>query len=188
VINDGYIASLSLLLPFIVADLGLSYTQSGLLKTVSHGAMSAAQLPAGFLAERLGEILLLGSGTAFFGLSYAGLLFVVSYPMALAAVFFAGAGGGAYHPVGTGLVADAFPAEGGLRGGHRHAQLLWRCGQGLVSRLNWVFARGGRVARQLRSIGWHRCGGGFVVFAGLSPSDRLARAAEERTEKGADYR
>jgi len=111
VINDGYIASLSLLLPFIAADLGLSYTQSGLLKTVSHGAMSAAQLPAGFLAERLGEILLLGSGTAFFGLSYAGLLFAVSYPMALAAVFCAGVGGGAYHPVGTGLVADAFPAE-----------------------------------------------------------------------------
>ena len=44
VINDGYIASLSLLLPFIAADLGLSYSQAGLLKTFSHGAISAAHL------------------------------------------------------------------------------------------------------------------------------------------------
>lgn len=115
VINDGYIASLSLLLPFIATDLGLSYSQAGLLKTFSHGAISAAQLPAGFLAERLGEILLLGAGTSLFGLGYAGLLLAFSFPMALAAVFVAGIGGGVYHPVGTGLVADAFSAEGSGR-------------------------------------------------------------------------
>ena len=35
IVNDGYIASLSLLLPFIATDLGLSYTASGLLKTLN---------------------------------------------------------------------------------------------------------------------------------------------------------
>ena len=78
VINDGYIASLSLLLPFIAADLNLTYTQSGLLKTASQGAISAAQIPAGLLAERYGEVLLLGLGTAWFGLSYAGLMLAPS--------------------------------------------------------------------------------------------------------------
>ena len=111
IVNDGYIASLSLLLPFIAADLGLSYTESGLLKTVCQGAISAAQVPAGFLAERVGEVLLLGAGTTFFGLGYAALMGAFVYPVALLAVFAAGIGGGAYHPVGTGLVADAFPGE-----------------------------------------------------------------------------
>ncbi len=111
IVNDGYVASLSLLLPFIAADLGLDYTTSGLLKTINYSAICAAQLPAGFLAERLGEILLLGLGTAVFGLGYAALLLAFTYPIALLAVFAAGTGGGVYHPVGTGLVADTFTAE-----------------------------------------------------------------------------
>ncbi|NKB69782.1 MAG: MFS transporter [Candidatus Latescibacteria bacterium] len=111
IVNDGYIASLSLLLPFIAADLGLSYAESGLLKTVCQGAISAAQLPAGFLAERAGEVLLLGAGTTVFGLGYAGLMAAITYPLVLLAVLVAGIGGGVYHPVGTGLVADVFPAE-----------------------------------------------------------------------------
>lgn len=111
IVNDGYIASLALLLPFIAKDLGLSYTASGLLKTAIQIAMSTSQLPAGFMAERVGEVLLLGIGTSFFGFSYAMLLFAFSYPVAMLAVFAAGIGGGVYHPVATGLVADAFPAE-----------------------------------------------------------------------------
>jgi FSR family fosmidomycin resistance protein-like MFS transporter len=111
IVNDGYIASLSLLLPFIAADLGLSYTESGLLKTVIQGSMSTTQLPAGFMAERVGEVLLLGIGTTFFGLSYAALFWAFSYPLVLLSAFAAGIGGGVYHPVGTGLVADTFPAE-----------------------------------------------------------------------------
>ena len=47
VFNDGCLASLSLLLPFLAADLGLSYTQSGLVKTTCSVAISAAQIPAG---------------------------------------------------------------------------------------------------------------------------------------------
>ena len=50
VINDGYITSLALLLPFIAKDLDLTYTESGLLKTAIHGAISISQVPAGFLA------------------------------------------------------------------------------------------------------------------------------------------
>ena len=111
IVNDGYVASLSLLLPFIAVDLGLDYTASGLLKTIHYGAICVAQLPAGFLAERLGAILLLGSGTAIFGLGYAALLVAFSFPIALLAVFGAGIGGGVYHPVGTGLIADTFTGE-----------------------------------------------------------------------------
>ena len=111
IVNDGYISSLSILLPFIAVDLNLTYTQSGLLKTASHGAISATQIPAGILAERLGDILILGIGATWFSLSYMGLILAFSYPLALILIFSSGVGGGAYHPVGTALISNAYPPE-----------------------------------------------------------------------------
>ena len=111
IINDGYISSLSILLPFIAVDLNLTYAQSGFLKTASHGAISATQIPAGILAERLGDILILGIGTTWFSLSYMALILAFSYPLALVLIFSSGVGGGVYHPVGTALVSNVYPAE-----------------------------------------------------------------------------
>ena len=111
IVNDGYISSLSILLPFIAVDLNLTYTQSGLLKTASHGAISATQIPAGILAERLGDILILGIGATWFSLSYMGLILAFSYPLALILIFSSGVGGGVYHPVGTALISNAYPPE-----------------------------------------------------------------------------
>lgn len=109
--NDGYLASLALLLPFLADDLGLNYSQSGLIKTTTSIAISAAQIPAGVAAERVGEILILGLGTAWFSLSYVAMLLVTGYPLALLLAFSAGSGGGAYHPVGTALIANVFPPQ-----------------------------------------------------------------------------
>jgi len=111
VINDGYIASLSLLLPFIADDLNLTYTQAGLLKTANHGAISAAQIPAGFLSESFGDILMLGLGGAWFSLSYMAMILAFSYPLTLIFILSSGIGGGVYHPVGTALVSNVYPAE-----------------------------------------------------------------------------
>ena len=109
IFNDGYLTSLALLLPFLADDLGLNYTQSGLIKSTTSIAISAAQIPAGLAAERLGEMLILGLGTAWFSLSYAAMLLVAGYPLVLLLAFSAGVGGGAYHPVGTALIANVFP-------------------------------------------------------------------------------
>ena len=111
VVNDGYIAGLALLLPYIAVDLGLSYTEAGLLKTAIQGAISASQIPAGLLSERVGEMLTLGLGTAWFSLSYAALILAGSYSVLLLLVILSGVGGGVYHPVGTGLIASVFPAD-----------------------------------------------------------------------------
>ena len=56
IINDGYISSLSILLPFIAVDLNLTYTQSGLLKTASHGQSARLRAPAGDLELNDSEI------------------------------------------------------------------------------------------------------------------------------------
>ena len=111
IINDGQVVGLALLLPFIAADLDLSYTQSGLLKSANQIAISVAQIPAGLLAERFGEILVLGLGTAWFSLGHVALIAAFSYPLVLILVLVAGLGGGAYHPVGTALIANVFPPE-----------------------------------------------------------------------------
>ncbi len=109
IITDGHLASISLLLPFIAADLGLSYTQSGFIKAASHGAISIFQIPAGLLSERIGEILILGVGIAWQSASFIALLLAVGFPLTLLLIFSAGFGGSVYHPVGTGLVSNVFP-------------------------------------------------------------------------------
>jgi len=111
VINDGYIASLALLLPFIAKDLDLTYTESGLLKTAIHGAISISQVPAGFLAERLGDIMMLGIGALWFSCSYMILFLAFSYSLTLVLILSAGVGGGVYHPVGTALVSNVYLGE-----------------------------------------------------------------------------
>ena len=110
-VTDGHSAALSLLLPFITADLGLSYAQSGLLRSASHGAISAAQIPAGLLAERIGAVWMLGLGTALQGAGHIALLLAVGYPLTLLLILAAGIGGGVYHPVGTGLISNVYSLE-----------------------------------------------------------------------------
>ena len=43
------------LLPVLAQNLGLSYTQVGLLKATSSSAMALLEIPSGFLAEKFGE-------------------------------------------------------------------------------------------------------------------------------------
>ena len=55
--------------------------------------------------------MILGIGTTWFSLSYMGLILAFSYPLALILIFSSGVGGGVYHPVGTALVSNVYPAE-----------------------------------------------------------------------------
>ena len=69
-INDGLADMLYLLLPVWQAEFALTLTQVGLLRTVYSGAMALLQVPAGLLAERWGERMLLGAGSVITGLAY----------------------------------------------------------------------------------------------------------------------
>ena len=154
VVNDGYLESLTLLLPFIALDLELSYSESGLLRTAIEGAMAATQIPAGFLAERLGELLLLGAGTAWYSASYLSMSAAVGFATLFLLLVSAGAGAGVYHPVGTAAVANAYPgADSGTA----------------IGRLNF-FGDVGKVlfpalaGLLVASIGWR---GTFTALGGL---------------------
>jgi MFS family permease len=61
-IDDGFTDSIYMLLPFLAADLHLSFAQVGFLHCVATGAMSLLQVPLALLGERLGELLVIACG------------------------------------------------------------------------------------------------------------------------------
>src|SRR5687768_15750829 len=65
--NDACFSLLYPLLPFIAADLELSYTRVGLLKATCSGASAVLQVPGGVLGARYGEGYLLLLGNAWVG-------------------------------------------------------------------------------------------------------------------------
>jgi predicted MFS family arabinose efflux permease len=111
-IDDGFSDSIYLLLPFIALELGLSYSQVGLLKGVASAAMSLFQVPAGLLAERLGELTVVAAGTL--GL-IGGFILVsraYSFPLILLALLGAKATGAGQHSLGASVLSRVFEASG----------------------------------------------------------------------------
>lgn len=113
-VNDGLSAAVTLLLPFIAADLALSYAEAGVVKSALNALISLTQLPSGLIAARTGEAMLLGLGLGWFSLSFLLVGLASGYGMLLLLMAAAGAGGGVYHPVGTAWVSRVF--LGGRRG------------------------------------------------------------------------
>lgn len=112
--NDAFFAVMFPLLPFIAAELGLSYAEVGLVKSLYSGSSAVLQLPAGLLGERLGEYLLLAWGNAWVAAGLLGFAAATSLPLLLVAAVVAGLGGNLQHPLASTMVARAF--EGGRRG------------------------------------------------------------------------
>ncbi len=104
-------ALLSPLLPFIRSDFSLSYTQVGGLLFAYNVSYGLSQLPAGWLADRLGARILLTAGVA--GVALAGLLIGLSPNYIVLALFLVilGLMGGGYHPAASPLVSAAVKPE-----------------------------------------------------------------------------
>ena len=110
--NDLFIALMVPLLPFIKEDLGLSFTEVGLLKSVFTGATAILQIPAGILAETMGEFWLLVLGNVWVGIGLVGMALASSYAALLALSFLGGLGGGAQHPLASSMVSRAYDDGG----------------------------------------------------------------------------
>lgn len=110
-LNDACFALLYPIMPFIAADLNLSYAQVGLLKTVFSGSASMLQLPAGFIGERFGELLVLLLGNAWVGAGLAAMAFAAGYPALLLLALAAGIGGNAQHPLASSIVSRVYDKQ-----------------------------------------------------------------------------
>ena len=108
--SDLFFAMMIPLLPLIKEDpeLGLSFTEAGLLRTVHSGASAVFQVPFGFLAEQVGEFWLILGGN----LWVAGSMFAVgvasTFPWILGATLVGGLGGGTQHPLASSMVSRAY--------------------------------------------------------------------------------
>ena len=112
--NDAFFYVLYPLLPFIAAELGLSYTEVGLVNAAFAGSSGLLQLPAGLLGQRWGEYALLVWGNGWVAAGLGAMAAAASFPLLLGMAVLAGLGGNLQHPLAASLVARAY--AGGRRG------------------------------------------------------------------------
>ena len=113
-LHDGLVQILYVLLPIWQIAFDLSLTQVGLLITLYLGAMASFQMPAGILAERFGERVLLVGGTVVTALGFITLGMTDGFVALLSILTFAGLSSGVQHPLASSLIARAYE-EGGRR-------------------------------------------------------------------------
>jgi MFS family permease len=108
VVHDGYTDLLYVLLPVWQAEFGLGYAEVGMLRGAYMAAMSALQIPASLMAERVSPIIVLVGGTVIAAACF--LLAGVSGGITglLTALLLGGVGASVQHPIGAALVASAF--------------------------------------------------------------------------------
>ncbi|MFC1918762.1 MFS transporter [Chloroflexota bacterium] len=93
--------------PMIRDSFNLNYTRSGLVVSAFNLSYGIGQVPAGFLADRIGPRLLITIGIC--GVAIAGLLIGLSQSFIMLLVFLAlmGIAGGGYHPAATPLISSS---------------------------------------------------------------------------------
>lgn len=179
-LHDGLADLLSILFPVWAREFSLSFAQVGFLRTSYSGAMALFQIPAGLLAERLGEARLLAAGTALVALGFLALGSVGGFGWLAIVLVAAGLGSGTQHPLGAALVSRAYD-EGPRRaalGTYNFSgdlgKMLFPAATALA--VGWI---GWRAATQ--AIGLVTALGAAAAFLGLG---WLAAASREPTRRG----
>jgi FSR family fosmidomycin resistance protein-like MFS transporter len=107
-LHDGFSEILYVFLPLWAREFGLSFAQVGLIRSAYTGAMSAFQIPAGFLAERLGERRLLAAGTLVTACGFVAAGWAGGFVPLLLLLLAAGLGSGVQHPLSSSIVSKAY--------------------------------------------------------------------------------
>ena len=114
-LTHWYPATFYLLLPIIGNELGLSFSQIGLIMTCQYLAGAVANVPAGVLVDTVGRKGLLMTVSLFWvGFPYLLMSFTHSYVMLLLCVVMVGVGNSLWHPTAIPTLARRFPERKGL--------------------------------------------------------------------------
>ncbi|HZN24957.1 MAG TPA: MFS transporter [Burkholderiales bacterium] len=103
--------AIALLLPLIREDLGISFSQAGLLSAAATLSYAMTQIPAGYVCDRYGPKRLFFAGLLGWSLLGVALSLAYSYWMAVAILFAAGACRALLFAPGLTLVASWFPPD-----------------------------------------------------------------------------
>jgi sugar phosphate permease len=114
-LTHWYPATFYLLLPIIGKELGLSYSEIGLIMTCQYIAGAVANVPGGALVDTVGRKgLLMVLSLFWIGFPYLLIGFTHSYLMLLACVALVGFGNSLWHPTAIPTLARNFPQRKGL--------------------------------------------------------------------------
>ena len=107
-IHDGFADVVYVLLPLWAAEFSLSFAQVGIIRTAYSGGMALFQIPAGLIAERIGErtVLVVGTLVTAMGFIVAGL--AGGFASLLVVLLVAGLGSGVQHPLASSIVSQAY--------------------------------------------------------------------------------
>lgn len=152
-VHDGIADALYVLLPVWAQAFGLSYVQVGTLRMAYSAAMACLQLPAGMLAERVGQRMLLAAGSVLAGFGFMALAASQSYVALGGLILLTGVGSAVQHPIASTLISRAYPPAS------RRAALGVYNFVGDVGKMVVAVAMGLGIA----ALGWHSS----VVLYGL---------------------
>jgi len=114
-LTHWYPATFYLLLPLIGNELGLNYSQIGLIMTCQYVASAIANVPGGVLVDTVGRKGLLMAVSLFWiGFPYLLIGFTHSYGMLLVCVALVGFGNSLWHPTAIPTLGRRYPERKGL--------------------------------------------------------------------------
>jgi MFS family permease len=114
-LTHWYPATFYVLLPVIGKELGLSYSQIGLIMTCQYMAGAVSNLPSGMLVDTVGRKGFLMALSLFWvGFPYLLMSFTHSYLMLLLCVSMVGIGNNLWHPAAIPTLAQRYPGRKGL--------------------------------------------------------------------------
>ena len=114
-LTHWYPATFYLLLPIIGNELGLSFSQIGLVMTCQYIAGAVANVPGGVLVDTVGRKGLLMAVSLFWvGFPYLLMSFTHGYWMLVACVVMVGVGNSLWHPTAIPTLARRYPDRKGL--------------------------------------------------------------------------
>ncbi len=114
-ITHWYPSALYIVLPYLANDLGLTYSQVGVLMGWNYFTSFFINLPAGIIVDMVGKTgFLLGLALALTGLPYFFLGFSASYWVAMIVVIFVGIGDNLWHPAALSFLAKRYPERKGF--------------------------------------------------------------------------
>src|SRR3954452_22535083 len=114
-LTHWYPATFYLLLPIIGRELGLSFSQIGLVMTCQYIAGAISNVPGGALVDTVGKKGLLMAVSLFWvGVPYFLIGFTHTYGLLLLCVALVGIGNNLWHPTAIPTLAQRFPERKGL--------------------------------------------------------------------------